>query len=467
MSAGGLRPTLRAHAPPHGGHLGKSLLLVALTVLYPFHVNVFGHASPRHPGGINVSLGDGVVALIAILLIFRLAAGRMPFPRYVRHASVFLIVIAAAVTWNAITAESFFYLRDSEVEAVKFFAVVTWLIAVFWLLYDEFPLRFLQFATLSVALATVLAVSTVMENLVQHVKRPSGTFDNPNLYGNYLTLQVFLALAAGRLLGEHTLGPPSLLARVLGKLRPLLRLVIAPTLLVGLLATGSRGALLGLAAGALAAVPSGTLKRLNLRRIGMLILACLVLSAALGWYLDQHPFLLKRIAKTTEGDPNVTERLGLWRAAAYAWISHPVLGIGYGQFPNYSHAVHGLRATVTHNTLLSAAAELGTVGLAAFLWLLGAAVRDGWRTRLGAGNGVARAMCGFLVATFVQGLFDNADQFRALWIGIGVIGALVVYSTRTGTTVGPARRAPEGSTPAGRAVPRRRLLGDQRVDAVG
>jgi len=446
--------------------MGKSLLLIALTVLYPFHVNVFGHASPRHPGGINVSLGDGVVALIALLLVFRLAAGRMPLPRYVRHAAVFLIVIAGAVTWNAVAPDSYFYLRDSQVEAVKFFAVLSWLIAVFWLLYDQFPQRFLQFAALSVALATVLAITTIMENVVLGVKRPSGTFDNPNLYGNYVTLQLFLALAADRLLGAPGLGPPSRLARVLVTLRPLLRVVVAPTLLVGLLATGSRGALLGFGAGALAAIPSGTLRRLNLRRIGMVVVAALVVSAAFGWYFDQHPFLLKRIAKTTEGDPNVSERLGLWRAAAHAWISHPLLGIGYGQFPNYSRAVHGLRATVTHNTFLSAAAELGTVGLAAFLWLLGAALRDAWRTRLAGDSGIAKAMCGFLVASCVQGLFDNADQFRALWIGVAVVAALVSYGARLRTARGGARPGLGESVAAGRAGPEWRSSGNQCVDAV-
>ena len=411
--------------------LGKSLLMVVLALLYPFHMVVLGRADPRHPGGVNVSLGDGVVALIPVILVFRLAVGWIPFPRYLRHVLVFLGVIATSVTLNAVAPAPFFFLRDSEVEAVKFVASAMWMIAVFWLLYDEFPRRFLQFACLSVALATGFAIATVIENIFLHVARPSGSFANPNLYGHYLILNIFLALAADRLLSETAVLAPTLLVCVLRKLRLPLRLVVGPALLLGLLASGSRGALLGFCLGVPAAIPSSALRRLNLRRVGAVLVACLVLGAALAWYVDQHPFLLKRIAKTTEGDPNVTERLALWGAARDAWISHPLLGIGYGQFPGYSQGVQGLRATVTHDTFLSAAGELGTVGLVVFLWLLGAPIRDGWRTRLGTGNGVGRSLCAFVLATAGQGLFENVDQFRALWIGLGVLAALTTHVTRS------------------------------------
>ena len=81
---------------------------------------------------------------------------------------------------------------------------------------------------------------------------------------------------------------------------------------------------------------------------------------------------------------------------------------------------------MTHETYLSVAAELGVPGLLVFLWLLGAVVRDSRRVRVATGSRIPRVLFGFLVATAVQGLVNNVDQFRSLWIAAGMVAALTL-----------------------------------------
>src|SRR5205085_5809767 len=54
--------------------------------------------------------------------------------------------------------------------------------------------------------ACAFAMLTVYENLFLRMDRPTGPFDNANLYGNYLMLNVFLALGAHNLLTEDRTG---------------------------------------------------------------------------------------------------------------------------------------------------------------------------------------------------------------------------------------------------------------------
>ncbi len=424
---GGARVRHQRRPRPAGAFL-KSLIAFALAVLYPFHLLALGHGSVSHPGGINVSLGDGVVALISVVLVFRFAAGAAPLPRFGVNALVLLVIIGASLAANAVALTAYFSVMAGMIETLKLLAVILWMVAVFWLMYDDFPRRFLLFAGTSVALACGFAIVTVVENVTMHVARPSGPFDNPNIYANYLGLNFFLALGVGVLLADQAGDARSLGQRILQWLRPVLRLFIVPALLVGLLATGSRGALLGFVVGLPFAVPWNAVKRVTIGHVVALLCGGAVLALVLAWFFDQHPFLLKRLSRTSGDDPNVVERLALWRTAFRALATHPVLGIGYGQFPGY--AASQVRATVTHNTYLSYAAELGLVGLAAFLSLWVSVVRGCWQARRRIGSSFSAALCGFVVLSAGQAMFENVDQFRAPWIAFGLVAALLYHIGR-------------------------------------
>jgi O-antigen ligase len=394
----------------------RTLLIWVLATLYPFH-HVLGGLN------VNVSMGDGVVALIALMVVFHFAAGAVPVPRYGLQA------------------------------AALFLGVATWMIAVFWLVSDEFPRRFVQWATTSLLLGTGFAIWTVIENVVLHAaSRPSGPFDNPNLYANYLALNVFLALGLSRLLSEQWSGV-SLSPRARGRVQTVLRVVVLPVLVLGLLSTGSRGGLLGFLVG-LAMAVRWRLPHITVRRAAAFAVSAVILGGALGWFFSHHPFLVNRMEAVSVTDPNVTSRFALWSAARHAFYANPVFGIGYGQFPGYGAHVEGLGAlaAVSHQTYLSAAAELGILGLGALLWLLVSVIRDAWRMSARTGSMVPRAFGGFVMATAVQGFFNNVDQFRSLWITFGLAAAAMAYCSVRGASLARSLPASAGEMPSRRAV---------------
>lgn len=394
----------------------RSLLIVALAVLFPFE---------RTIAGVNVSLGDGVVALIGGLLVLKVAASHIVLPRYLVHATILIAIIIVSMMANILFPPgAFFELRNSQVEAIKIVAAVAWMVAICWLCSDDFPRRFRQFTVVSLLVAAGFAVVTVYENLFQHLERPTGPFENPNIYGNYLMLSVFLAAGLGRSATaprtnatQESQGPSPT------RWSPLL-LATLPILSVGIMATGSRGTLLALILGVAVVMPWRLPRRIRLGQVVVTVLGVFAVLGAAVWFLDQHPYLLHRLSRTENGDPNVTERLALWGAAWNAFVSHPLFGIGYGQFPSYASGVHELVHKVTHETYLSYGAEVGVPGLAAFLWLYGAVVRDSRRLMRSMETRIPRVLFGFLVATAVQALVNNVDQFRSLWITIGMVAAL-------------------------------------------
>lgn len=67
-------------------------------------------------------------------------------------------------------------------------------------------------------------------------------------------------------------------------------------------------------------------------------------------------------------------RLSLWKTAIEMYKDHPVNGVGLDNFKKYyvdGYAVKGIRPfDHTHNNLLNFAAELGTLGLVSFIYLM-------------------------------------------------------------------------------------------------
>ncbi len=429
-----VRPPVRAAgvvAPQRSGR-GRTLLIVLFSVLYPWHVAMWATSytgtDPVIPhGGLNVSLGDSLIAIIGLILVLQAVAGALRLPRYTLHAFVWLMVAAISTTANALTPAVYFAMRDSEMGLVKIIAAILWMVAVFWLLQDSFPRRFLQLAGFLVLVAAGFAIQSVFENIFLGRQRSFGPFQNANIYGNYVVLNLFLAIGIDRFLGAGAPGT-HLRPATRAVLRPLVRYGAVTVLLLGLLATGSRGAIVGLFAGLIPALPWSELKRISRRGLIAAVIGIVVLGPALGWYFSQNPFVVSRVTQTAEGHgPNVEERFELWQGALRAFSQNPVLGIGYTQFPNYAEHEPDLRATLTHQTYLATAAELGIVGLLALMWLLVSVIKDSWRVQDRAFVGVAHACCGFVVAASTQGLFNNVQQERSLWIVFGMIAGLIFY----------------------------------------
>lgn len=149
---------------------------------------------------------------------------------------------------------------------------------------------------------------------------------------------------------------------------PRARWLIPPWLasLAGLLATYTRGAWMGFAAGVLTLLPATRKGRWVL--VGGLVLIGLVALTG-----PQH--LRQRFRSMGDADdPTVRERIYMWRSGLAMWRQYPLLGAGPGgvkrQYIRYAlpEAVKK-RTGHVHNTPLQILVERGLLGLAAWLWL--------------------------------------------------------------------------------------------------
>lgn len=208
-----------------------------------------------------------------------------------------------------------------------------------------------------------------------------------------------------------------------------------------LLATGSRGALVGLLVAALVApVLVGPGRRVL--ALGFAAVALTVAGLALVTFAP--PENVQRL--TGQGDQTGSGRTDIWRVGFRMFKANPVIGVGAGNFananPRYLLEPGVIRRSdhiidqrlPAHNVYLQAAAELGTIGLLMFLGLLGTAL---WQLLLAArrfravrdrpsemlARGLLIGLVGYLSAMF----FSTAIYSKQLWLMLAMavaVGAL-------------------------------------------
>lgn len=119
-------------------------------------------------------------------------------------------------------------------------------------------------------------------------------------------------------------------------------------------------------------------------------------------------------------DQIVKGRFSNWQTAALMVEDHPIFGIGIGRvfrlFANYNRLVGGAPEGArfsAHNTFLNVAAEMGIVGLLAFLTLLGVGFGVAIRTVRRAAGGAAAAA---------------STERGTIWVLVGLIAGLAAYT---------------------------------------
>ena len=412
----------RGKAVPGILDVGCLLIITLLMILYPFEYDT---------GRSNFSLGDGLVILVAAGYGLGALRRPLPLPRYTGGVLVLVLVSVASITVNVVRPDAFFTgARVSLVETSKLIMAALWMCAVFWLLSHRFARRFLQLGATSVLFATGAALGSIAMTITEATDvRPTGPFENANLYAGYLSFNIFLALATHGVLktwAERDPRRPPVLLRLLG---PALLLGCVPALLLGIVSTGSRGGLIG-TAGGLALSGFCRLRLPKPRQVVVLVGVVAVAFVGIRWYVNQGPLVLKRLVDTAEGDPKgVGERLMLWQAARETFEAHPILGAGYGQFRYYAHVATG-ENKVAHQTYLSMAAELGVIGLIVFGCLILAVLRDTLSPERRPYAIVTRSGRGYVLAVLVQGMFMNVQHSRAMWICFGVLAVQAAANSR-------------------------------------
>lgn len=207
-------------------------------------------------------------------------------------------------------------------------------------------------------------------------------------------------------------------------------------LIASVLATLSRGALVGLAALFVWAVLT---RRIPLTGVlmGVITVASVILLAFTFW----SPLINDRIEQKGKiADKNVASRQAYWKAAVIMSADHPVLGVGPGRFGEESARYIRdnpivLQNPVVHNSYLEILAENGILALGFFLafltvtWrLLTQALRraraeaDVTRRRL------ATALQATMVVVMVSSFFLSAQVQIPFWL----IGGLATAVAATG-----------------------------------
>ncbi|MCL5027222.1 MAG: O-antigen ligase family protein [Chloroflexi bacterium] len=268
--------------------------------------------------------------------------------------------------------------------------------------------------------------------------RAYGTFGQPNPFGGYLGMVLPLAAALALLWR-----PPTQTAAAPTSPEPfrflpeisasqLRRLAFAAAVVIGvaMLMSMSRGAWMG-AFAALSLIMIARGRRTALMLAAIVVLGLLVATAGtfnmLPAAISQRIFTavsyfgifdVRYVTVTLENWP-VVERMAQWQAAWEMFQDHYYLGVGAGAYPimysDYALKDWPKALGHAHNIYLNMAAELGLVGLMAYLTMVGSwlwvagrrALR--WR-RLAPGSESWALMVGCLavvLATSIHNGFDN------------------------------------------------------------
>jgi putative inorganic carbon (hco3(-)) transporter len=269
--------------------------------------------------------------------------------------------------------------------------------------------------------------------------RSNATFADPNNFARFLALA--MSLAAGLILAT-------------GPRRTTVYLAI-PALLFGavaIVASASRaGWLMLILCGFLVVMMAPIARYTKLR---LTLAATVSLVAFLGFVLASGGTDAERVRSLADGFGALGQREFLIRAGVEMFKDNPLTGVGSGNYQNsiivtYFHFVpYWARGTsLSHTSLVSIMAELGILGIAAFLLvstkLAITLAASYWRTTVR----FNRLVIGWLAAAFLGILFHSQSEGRLLeepylWVLIAIVIAFETGPAFTGRPPAPAPLEP-------------------------
>ena len=427
------------YVSPKFGLAALGLPALPLLVLYPAHaLLVFVAAMPFD--AVAALLPDRTLSLTRLLGIGVLAAwGVWVLVNRVRvRLSAPGLLLLGYVAFAAL---SFFWADNAEATRTQLRTL-----AQLFLLYLVTANLVSHLPSLERTLNVLIAATALLGLLVLWQLPSAGASRATFTYGEQSFNPNYLAAA---------LVMPAVAAVALGRARGPFgwwRLLAVVPICAGIVASGSRGGIVGLVAGM--AVLALARPRLGVRAAGVVVLLLLALPLVLpASMLDQL------VARFTEaGSDRLSGRLDIWKVAFAMIGDRPFQGTGFACFRD---AFYRYMATagvdphwalqnswggrVAHNVYLGTLAELGVVGLAL---LLGAFTAHGlgalraWRHARATGDaylGVLALALLCMLASFL--VFANSIDFmmrKNPWVMLGMIQGLLLTLDRNG--LGALRR---------------------------
>ncbi|MGC8488017.1 MAG: O-antigen ligase family protein [Clostridia bacterium] len=333
--------------------------------------------------GHHVAISDAMAFSMAVALLIRHGPERVQgwvrtfFPRPFRWPVLLLLAIAVI---SLAHAQSHSTALVKILELVEFFVIIVAVAADFegdgraWIptLVGLFAVAVYE-ALIGLEQFLLGIGPSSFQAFVGHI-RAFGSFGQPNVFGAFMadTLPIVLAL--------YLFGPK-------GRHRPWL-LVVSILLALGVWASLSRGAWVAdvAAIGLMGIFVWITRGRESMARYaGYAVILPLVLFAvvtALGHIDMSHTALARhlqgksavsRAVSIFGSSVDTAQRFYIWKAALHAIRSHPVTGVGMGEFYIWvrSHMPAGLAYPPphAHDIYLELGADTGVVGIIAILWL--------------------------------------------------------------------------------------------------
>lgn len=384
--------------------LAGALAVCALVMWRPFIgllalplMVAFGSLSSFKLSGLNVGPTDVLVGALALTALVRLARDRTALlagraagrARVVElwHARRFHCVVAislliylAVVCVSALVA---IQRIATAKEALKWSEVFVVAACTVWLAHTPRRVSALAWAMIASGASAALVglgqwAADGGDLATGGQIRVVGTFAQPNPFAAYMNLALPLAVALALFARDRRERWVAGAACVI---------IFAAEYLAH-----SRGALLGLV-GALIVIAALGWRR---ERLAILATCVAVPVVALAWVAGLIPARLTtavtnqfHVAGTTvcgqvdARDFSTVERIAHWVAGLRMFAAHPLLGVGAGNYsaayPRFACADWPTPLGHAHNYYINTAAELGVIGLAAFLTLVGCALALGWR----------------------------------------------------------------------------------------
>ena len=183
------------------------------------------------------------------------------------------------------------------------------------------------------------------------ITRITSTFANPNAFGAYLILIIF----------------PVIMLSIYekNKTKKIMYVLLSMLVIINLVMTFSRNAILGLGIGLLVLTLIYSIK-------------WIFALGGLAILLSFIPSVFQRIVGTFDLHQNEL-RIKLWKTALYMIRDHPILGVGNGNFvTKYNEYVskykelkyYAYKNYPNHNSYLKFESELGILGIASFIGII-------------------------------------------------------------------------------------------------
>ena len=203
---------------------------------------------------------------------------------------------------------------------------------------------------------------------------------------------------------------------------------------VALVLTQSRGGIVGLGIGLVAAVVLAGAARPRL-----LAAVFIVFAVGLVYYFEYAPAHLKVGGSLSSQSSGRSDE---WKIAVRMFADHPLKGVGLGNYvviePSYAtrsfnlNFVHLIvnQPLVAHNSYLEIAAELGIVGIVLFVTILGLAAvraRSALAALTRAGDALefyARGLLAGVIGMFGAYIFLSDEYQKQLWLLLGLLATL-------------------------------------------